>query len=76
MQTRARQSTYVVCAAGVRVLRAHELKGTIVHDVTKARTVMRMLYATLALQGFVRHGEQTRLQTLLRGLTSAGYLAI
>src|SRR5688572_20923831 len=66
---RARQSLYAL-----RVLAAHGLSGSSLHDVVRATTLTRMLYASPAWWGFVGQDGRTRIQALLRRLVRLRYL--
>ena len=53
--SRARQSLYALC-----VLAAHGLSGSSLHDVVRATTLTRMLYAAPAWWGLRRGGHAYR----------------
>ena len=66
---RARQSLYAM-----RTLVAHGLHGPHLHDVVKATTLARMLYASPAWWGFIGQGDRDRLQSIMRRLIRFHYL--
>ena len=66
---RARQSMYAL-----RILTAHGLSGPRLHDVVRATTLARMLYAAPAWWGFAGQQQRVRLQSIMNKLIRKRYL--
>src|SRR3984885_5619587 len=67
--TRALQSLYAL-----RLLTAHGLSGQRLHDVVRATTMARIMYASPAWYGFTNAEQRARINSIIRKLSRFGYL--
>ena len=58
----------------LRVLRSHGLPPTALHEVTRATTVARLLYAAPAWWGYASAADRSRLERLLQRMRMMGFL--
>ena len=59
----------------LRVLRAHGLPEAALHEVTRATTIARLLYASPAWWGYTTAGDRYRLSRFLHRVKRMGYLS-
>src|SRR6218665_1626914 len=58
----------------LRILRSHGLPESALHEVTRATTLARLLYASPAWWGFASVSDRTRVQRFLQRTIRMGYL--
>jgi len=58
----------------IRVLRAHGLPSAALHEVTRATTIARLLYASPAWWGYTSASDRNGLQRFLQRVKRMGYL--
>ena len=66
---KARQSLYAI-----RILIAHGLSGTCLHDVVRATLLARLLYASPAWYGFAHAGQRARFNAIIQKLIRLKFL--
>ena len=66
---KACQSLYAI-----RILIAHGLSGTCLHDVVRATPLASILYASSAWSGFANVGQRARISAIIRKLVRLNYL--
>ena len=67
--TRAKQSMYAI-----RFLTAHGLRGDKLHEVVRATTLARLLYASPAWSGFVNAEQKSRINSIIKKLVRCRFL--
>jgi len=58
----------------LRILRSHGLPTTALHDVTRATTLAKLMYAAPAWWGFARAVDRARIDSFIRRTCRMGYL--
>ena len=67
--SRAKQSMYAI-----RFLTAHGLRGDKLHEVVRATTLARLLYASPAWSGFVNAEQKSRINSIIKKLVRCRFL--